>query len=193
MHGWKQAVQVSRLNWKRGESLCWKPSLFNSAVTPVFMMFGFLMLASAAAAAPQCGNPHNANTAYMTGLALGLARAEAKYGGISATLELGTLKRQLAASENCLVSLIGEIDAVIEQVRNAPDKQQAINVVLDFEHVAANRIHDLCGCTLNPSGKMLDTIWTPPYGPGNQYLTAQEAEDYKAKGGTVVPLNQPCK
>ena len=111
----------------------------------------------------------------------------------SATLELGTLKRQLAASENCLVSLIGEIDGVIEQVRNAPGNQQAINVVLNFEQVAANRIHDLCGCTLNPSGKMLYTIWTPPYGPGNKCMTAQEAEEYKAKGGNVVPLNQPCE
>lgn len=163
------------------------------AISIVFLVLSYLFLASAAEAAPQCGNQHNAMTAFRTGATLGQAVVEAKYGGISATLELGKLKQQLSATDNCLVSLIGEIDGVIEQVRNAPDKQQAINIVLDFEFIAANRVHDLCGCTLNPSAKMLYTIWTPPYGPGTKCMTAQEAEEYQAQGGNIVPLNQPCQ
>jgi hypothetical protein len=163
------------------------------AISLIFLLLSFTTLVSTTKAAPQCGNPHNAITAFMTGLALGKARVEAKYAGMSATLELGTLKQQLSATDNCLVSLIGEIDGVIEQVRNAPGKQQAINIILEFESVAANRVHDFCGCTLNPSGKMVYEVWKAPYGPGTRCMTAEEAEQLKAEGSNVRPLNQPCQ
>ncbi|MDZ7759103.1 MAG: hypothetical protein U5L00_02455 [Desulfovermiculus sp.] len=160
-----------------------------------------LCFSSSAYADPQSVNPQNAMTAFVVGDALGEAYITAQYeGGISATLKMGVLKDRLRNSApNCLDSLIGEIDRVIQDLRTALTNQQAMNIVSDFRHAVSNRVWDYCGCEIckpcpeAEENKMWYNVWTPPYGPQALCLTSEEAAARKASGENVVPHGNSCK
>jgi hypothetical protein len=150
-----------------------------------------LSFSASAEAASKTENPEYALTAFFVGEAIGRAYITAQYeGGIPATLEMGKLRDRLYNQNTCLASLIGEIDGVIQRLRTARTKQQAINIIGEFQHAAANRVYDYCGC--KPIDMQFYGVSQPPYGGGRYCLTEKEAADFRAKGAVVRPLGTPC-
>ncbi len=158
-------------------------------------------LSSSVYADSQSGNPNNATISFLVGETLGEAYITAQYeGGIPATLKMGILKDSLRnRGRNCLSSLIGEIDSVVQRLMTARTNQHAMDIIIEFRHAALNRTWDLCGCeicqqcTEPPDTKMLYKVWRPPYGPGTLCLSREEAAARKAGGENVESLGKSCK